>query len=713
MKSRNELAKIFTSALLLLLTDGPAGALSGGFSVNHGIPQTGAVVGAASVADLVNGSGTFAGAYFENFNNTSQDTVYVSTNASIVSPGTQPFRTNITTQTIGTSVYTNRYAHQALISIGQGQITNYGTLTYSNSALPSTTFLSLFDGYVADFPDPETNLNYFFGDGVYADAGNSFYWGPISLVNGSPGNPNASISALVNGNGQGRADGIYTYALYGDSTNTDTTVLNYGSISGVFQSSSFDGEAAGMYNYSLYGGMALTNFSGGSCSATAPFYTTAIFAQAYYGSINAVNAGSATAASTGGNFGATANQAYAVGMDLFTYEGDLELLNTGLVTGTSRGATTNFCYGIFEWAQGGSMTLNNSGTVAATSSSASEGGADGIYCGGNGGAVSVVNTGSIEGFAGGKGGWALGVENDENDPVTVVNSGAISHNNGLGLALFAGSGSATISNLADAVIHGGLEGIAAENYPGNITIYDYGSIRAGNAYYNAMDLGPGNDMVHLYGLPVIIGLMNGQGGTNMLDFELAGALQTVNGVNATKGDDISAYNLGTSGNIVVSGQSYKWANFNVSGFVAASPIEAWRYQYFGTTANTGNAADNADPDHDGVPNLLEYAYGLNPTNANSKAGLNTSVISNRFTITLPRNTAAADITITLQSADSLKGTWTALASSVAGAPFSPSITGSAASESGTGITRMVTVTDAYLTTNPAHSSRFFRIVVQD
>lgn len=359
------------------------------------------------------------------------------------------------------------------------------------------------------------------------------------------------------------------------------------------------------------------------------------------------------------------------------------------------------------------MTLNNSGTVAATSSSASEGGADGIYCGGNGGAVSVVNTGSIEGFAGGKGGWALGVENDENDPVTVVNSGAISHNNGLGLALFAGSGSATISNLADAVIHGGLEGIAAENYPGNITIYDYGSIRAGNAYYNAMDLGPGNDMVHLYGLPVIIGLMNGQGGTNMLDFELAGALQTVNGVNATKGDDISAYNLGTSGNIVVSGQSYKWANFNVSGFVAASPIEAWRYQYFGTTANTGNAADNADPDHDGVPNLLEYAYGLNPTNANSKAGLNTSVISNRFTITLPRNTAAADITITLQSADSLKGTWTALASSVAGAPFSPSITGSAASESGTGITRMVTVTDAYLTTNPAHSSRFFRIVVQD
>jgi hypothetical protein len=228
-----------------------------------------------------------------------------------------------------------------------------------------------------------------------------------------------------------------------------------------------------------------------------------------------------------------------------------------------------------------------------------------------------------------------------------------------------------------------------------------------------MDLGPGNDTVHLYGLPVIIGLMNGQGGTNVLDFELAGTLQTVNGTTATNGDDISAYNLGTSGTIVVSGQTYKWANFNVIGFVAASPIEAWRYQYFGTTANTGNAADGADPDHDGVPNFLEYAFGSNPTNANSKAGLDASVVSNRLTIKFPRNTAATDISITLQAADSLTGTWTALATSVAGAPFAPSITGAAASEIGTGTIRAVTVMDAYLITNPAHPSRFIRIVAQE
>ena len=44
-----------------------------------------------------------------------------------------------------------------------------------------------------------------------------------------------------------------------------------------------------------------------------------------------------------------------------------------------------------------------------------------------------------------------------------------------------------------------------------------------------------------------------------------------------------------------------------------TPPEAWRYQYFSSTANTGDAADNADPDHDGVVNLLERAFNLNPT----------------------------------------------------------------------------------------------------
>jgi YD repeat-containing protein len=42
-------------------------------------------------------------------------------------------------------------------------------------------------------------------------------------------------------------------------------------------------------------------------------------------------------------------------------------------------------------------------------------------------------------------------------------------------------------------------------------------------------------------------------------------------------------------------------------------IESWRQTYFDAGANSGDAADTADPDRDGLNNLMEYAYGLNPT----------------------------------------------------------------------------------------------------
>ena len=43
-----------------------------------------------------------------------------------------------------------------------------------------------------------------------------------------------------------------------------------------------------------------------------------------------------------------------------------------------------------------------------------------------------------------------------------------------------------------------------------------------------------------------------------------------------------------------------------------TPIEAFRFQYFGTISNTGNAADSADPDGDGRTNLDEFNASTNP-----------------------------------------------------------------------------------------------------
>lgn len=42
------------------------------------------------------------------------------------------------------------------------------------------------------------------------------------------------------------------------------------------------------------------------------------------------------------------------------------------------------------------------------------------------------------------------------------------------------------------------------------------------------------------------------------------------------------------------------------------PISDWRQTHFGGSANSGTAADGADFDHDGIPNILEYAFGLHP-----------------------------------------------------------------------------------------------------
>jgi len=48
-----------------------------------------------------------------------------------------------------------------------------------------------------------------------------------------------------------------------------------------------------------------------------------------------------------------------------------------------------------------------------------------------------------------------------------------------------------------------------------------------------------------------------------------------------------------------------------------SPIEAWRQEKFATPLNHSDAANTFDADADGVPNLAEYGFGLDPRNPSS------------------------------------------------------------------------------------------------
>lgn len=46
-------------------------------------------------------------------------------------------------------------------------------------------------------------------------------------------------------------------------------------------------------------------------------------------------------------------------------------------------------------------------------------------------------------------------------------------------------------------------------------------------------------------------------------------------------------------------------------------LEQWRQLHFGSPDNSGDGADDADFDHDGLQNLVEYAFGLDPVTAGS------------------------------------------------------------------------------------------------
>lgn len=56
-------------------------------------------------------------------------------------------------------------------------------------------------------------------------------------------------------------------------------------------------------------------------------------------------------------------------------------------------------------------------------------------------------------------------------------------------------------------------------------------------------------------------------------------------------------------------------DINLTGTGVATPLQAWRILHFGSFANSGDSANLFDYDKDGVTNLDEFAFGLNPKQA--------------------------------------------------------------------------------------------------
>lgn len=142
------------------------------------------------------------------------------------------------------------------------------------------------------------------------------------------------------------------------------------------------------------------------------------------------------------------------------------------------------------------------------------------------------------------------------------------------------------------------------------------------------------------------------------------------------------------------------------------PLALWKFNEFGS--NSGNplvAGNLADPDRDGIVNLLEYAFAGNPLLPSASLGRPTQAFANgRLTLSFIRVLAHSDITLTVQGNNNLTNTWTDLARSTNGGPMTSLLPGVGVSESGTGANRSVTVTDLYSIAQ--RPSRMMRVRVE-
>ena len=130
-----------------------------------------------------------------------------------------------------------------------------------------------------------------------------------------------------------------------------------------------------------------------------------------------------------------------------------------------------------------------------------------------------------------------------------------------------------------------------------------------------------------------------------------------------------------------------------------TPLQIWRNNYFRNPSNVGAGANGASPAGDGVPNLIKYALGLNPTNAATTTQLPTGGVqpdggTNYLTLTVHRAAQPSDITYIAEVTSSLTAGW------VSGPPNTVTLSNTAT---------LLVVRDN--TPQPAATTRFIRLRV--
>ena len=131
------------------------------------------------------------------------------------------------------------------------------------------------------------------------------------------------------------------------------------------------------------------------------------------------------------------------------------------------------------------------------------------------------------------------------------------------------------------------------------------------------------------------------------------------------------------------GYQYRCVVSNTAGTVTSDPasliappsaIAAWRQLFFGNASNSGNGADAATPDRDGIPNLVNYGLVIPPgapgVAALPPAQTRSYAEGKRLALIFTRDPARNDVTLLVQAAASPTDPWITLATSNNGAAFS-------------------------------------------
>lgn len=146
---------------------------------------------------------------------------------------------------------------------------------------------------------------------------------------------------------------------------------------------------------------------------------------------------------------------------------------------------------------------------------------------------------------------------------------------------------------------------------------------------------------------------------------------------------------------------------------AGTPLDTWLESRFTAAQQTDSLAValTADPDADGLPNLLEYALAAaNPNVAGDDLPHTQRSPANTLSFLFQRDPDRSDIILTVQAADSPAGPWENAATSSNGETLvaAPNYI---VIETDTNDLRQVEVQDRYTMDDPAHPHRFMRLQV--